>query len=468
MEFDITALLLLLTMLCNFGIGFYVLAKNPKNKINIFFSLLAFQIALWNLVNLLSFAFVETQLVILFTKLTLLSVLFIPSTTIIFCTFFSERQIPKKYLYALFIPAVLHVPFIFTKYNIVGFDGEPRGDNFIPGLLYLVYAVYFLLFVGAAIVILIRFYQTTKNYVKKRQAQYIILGLSLTGVIGLTTNAVFPLIWSAQYNVYGTPASILFSFFAAYAITRYRLFDIKFVVKQTIFKIVSALITSLVAVGIAIVINERISQGSFYSFIIILLINIFILQLALIYLYKRYVDSKPIDFSLISDSIIFEEGTKKIMDHFQEITKKILHEEYQVSNYDLVVLDWQELTYKSSTEKIIKFKYNADLAAFARRSTKVLIEEELDEQLRASTMDLRRNLKNFMKKHKFAFAIPLYTDMDIYGFIFLTNETVIHSNIYSSNSISDLNRSGHRLGKILERILMHDAIVVKQVPPRVV
>lgn len=459
-QFSIPDIILIITMFSNFGIGLYVLLKYSGQKTNIAFSLLAFQVAIWNLDNLLSFIVNSEQWIILFAKLALFSVLFIPPTVCIFVLLFIGKPISKK-IYLLFVPAILQVPFIFTPYNIAGFDGAPSGDNFIPGPLYAVYAVYFIALIVWSLVLLIRFIQHTDSYVKKQRSQYILLGIGLSAAIGITTNAILPLFWTANYNVYGTPATLVFSFCTAYAITRYRLFDIKFILRTSIIKGFGAIIATFFAVGFALGINEFL-QGGFTSFVITLIIVLFFVQLIIFKIYRRFLYTPKTDFSAISDSIEFKQDVPEAL-AIIERHLQIALEKYKIKHFELVILDWKDKTYKSVTDNVVKLNHNSDLTNFVKNHTMILVSEELPEQLKSVTEPVRRNLQNFMDKHKFAFAIPLFTDMDIYGFIFITKKEVNQSGLYSKNLIADLHYLGRQFGGLLEKTLIYNAIVVEQV-----
>ncbi len=459
-HFSTTDFILILTMLSNFGIGAYVLLKYSGQKINIAFSCLAFQVAIWNLDNLLSFIIISEQWIIIFAKLALLTVLFIPPTVLVLVLLFTGKQITKK-VYGAFIISVLQVPFIFTSYNIAGFEGAPSGDNFIPGPLYAVFAVYFIVVIAWSLILLIRYIQHTDNYVNKQRAQYILLGIGLSAVIGITTNAILPLLWTANYNVYGTPATLVFSFCTAYAITRYRLFDIKFIFRTSILKGLGAIVATFFSVSIALTINE-IASGNFTTFIILLVILLVFVQLIVFKIYRRFLYKKETDFSIISDSIAFKQDVPEALGIIEKHLRLAL-EKYKIEAFDLVILDWKDKTYKSRTESIIKLNHNSDLANFVKNNCIILVSEELPEQLKSVTEPVRRNLQDFMDRHKFAFAIPLFTDMDIYGFVFITKKEVNRSGVYSKNLIADLHYMGRQFGGLLEKTLIYNAIVVEQI-----
>lgn len=459
-NFSTTDFILIITMLSNFAVGGYVLLKYSGQKINIAFSCLAFQVAIWNLVNLLSFIVTSEQLIIIFVKLTLLSVLFIPPTVFVFVLLFTGKHITKK-VYGAFIISALQVPFIFTSYNIAGFEGVPSGDNFIPGPLYGVYAVYFIVLIAWSLVLLIRYIQHTDNYVNKQRAQYILLGIGLSAGIGITTNAILPLIWTANYNIYGTPATLVFSFCTAYAITRYRLFDIKFILRTSILKGLGAIIATFFSVSISLTINEIVG-GNFISFIFLLIILLFFVQLIVFKIYRRFLYKNETDFSIISDAIVFKQDVPVALGIIEKHLRMAL-EKYKIQNFDLVILDWKDKTYKSRTEHIIKLNHNSDLANFVKNNCIILVSEELPDQLKSVTEPVRRNLQEFMNKHKFAFAIPLFTDMDIYGFVFISNKEVNRSGVYSKNLIADLHYMGRQFGGLLEKTLIYNAIVVEQI-----
>ena len=68
---------------------------------------------------------------------------------------------------------------------------------------------------------------------RKLQLRYLLLGILLGGAGGITTNLVIPLVWgTSRYSLLGPYFTLIMAGFAAHAIIRYRLLDIRVVIKS--------------------------------------------------------------------------------------------------------------------------------------------------------------------------------------------------------------------------------------------
>jgi hypothetical protein len=103
------------------------------------------------------------------------------------------------------------------------------------GILYPVYAFLVFSSLASGIVFSVVKYKKAEGIVK-RQAQYILLGMSLSFISGLITNLFFPLfkIGSIYISQYGPICLYFFAILSALAITRYHLFEIKLILTESL------------------------------------------------------------------------------------------------------------------------------------------------------------------------------------------------------------------------------------------
>jgi len=113
-----------------------------------------------------------------------------------------------------------------------------------------IFAVYFLLFVMAGFIILYKKYKISEN-ISKTQLLYMFFGMAVATAIGTITNLVLPLMGTSKLNYIGPSATVIFVSLTAYAITRYRLMGIEFIIRKGI---VYSLITAIMSVLYFIVI----------------------------------------------------------------------------------------------------------------------------------------------------------------------------------------------------------------------
>ncbi|HKW90945.1 MAG TPA: ATP-binding protein [Methylomirabilota bacterium] len=118
------------------------------------------------------------------------------------------------------------------------------GGSFTYGPAHKPFGVYFLLCFLLALFTLWRTIRSAAG-ITKLQLRYLLLGILLGGAGAITTNLVIPLVWkTSRYSVLGPYFSLLVVSFSAHAIIRYRLMDIRVVIRQGVIY-VSAIIASV-------------------------------------------------------------------------------------------------------------------------------------------------------------------------------------------------------------------------------
>jgi hypothetical protein len=110
----------------------------------------------------------------------------------------------------------------------------PWGANVVPGPLYLLFPVYFLMCVGVSLWRLFRRWQQSRGRVRQ-QIAYLLTGFVLTALLGSWTNLILPLVSGINpYAQYGPLSSLFVAGFTGYAMLAYRLFDIRRLAGKTL------------------------------------------------------------------------------------------------------------------------------------------------------------------------------------------------------------------------------------------
>jgi PAS domain S-box-containing protein len=162
----------------------------------------------------------------------------------------SDRRLKPKIL----IPAVSCAVFVLLSLSpwiVVGAKIHPQRASFIYGPAHRAFGVYFLLCFVLALFTLWRTIRSAAG-IRKLQLRYLLLGILLGGAGAISTNLIIPLLWkTSKYSFLGPYFSLLVVSFSAHAIIRYRLMDVRIVIRQGVVY-VSAIIASVsVFLGIA-------------------------------------------------------------------------------------------------------------------------------------------------------------------------------------------------------------------------
>jgi PAS domain S-box-containing protein len=180
----------------------------------------------------------------------------------------------------LILPGVLCLVFVAISFSPLIVSGAapdvPRA-NFLYGPAYRFFGAYFLLSFGAGLYTLRRTIQFTSG-IQRLQLRYLLLSISLTAAGAITTNLLIPLIWHTSRYSGSAPYFCFFFFsFFAHAIIRYRLMDIRVVIRQGAVYVCAILISA----SLFIVVGELIQRIAGYSPDHVPLIQALLIALAL-------------------------------------------------------------------------------------------------------------------------------------------------------------------------------------------
>ena len=146
-----------------------------------------------------------------------------------------------------------------TPLIVAGSAASSTGRNFIYGPLHPLFGVYFISCFGFALYRLAKQLKRASG-IRRLQLRYLLLGILLSGAGGITTNLLVPLIWgTSRYSLLGPYFSLILAGFAAHAIIRYRLMDIRVVIKNGV--VYASGIAVAVALFVVLTTGLRIATG---------------------------------------------------------------------------------------------------------------------------------------------------------------------------------------------------------------
>ena len=152
--------------------------------------------------------------------------------------------------------SLLFVALSFSPWVVAGSKAGALRPNFIYGPLHSLFGTYFLLCFGFALYTLGRKIRAASG-IKKLQLHYLLLGCVIGGAGAITTNLLIPLVWkTSQYSVLGPYFSLALAFSSAHAIIRYRLMDIRVVIRKGVVYSCAICASTLIFLGLAAVVSS--------------------------------------------------------------------------------------------------------------------------------------------------------------------------------------------------------------------
>jgi len=235
-------------------LGTFVFIQNPKAKINFYFALFSYCLALWNYFAILIFRLPLTQPFYWVDW-----VIYIPAILMIYYLFYFSVVFPaeKKYFsetihwLTLIIPigliAVLLAEHDLIINGVAAIDGT-RAPVFGQG--YSVFVLYVMSYMAAVMFNLRQSYKDA-SLSEKAQLLYFILGAVIAILGFLATNLILPWSTTASLEWMGSLFSLVFLAFTAYAIVKAHLMDISVVISRSLAEIVTIIFLGSLFLGIA-------------------------------------------------------------------------------------------------------------------------------------------------------------------------------------------------------------------------
>lgn len=231
---DQRLVVLLLTSCANLALGIVVWRKNPSQRVNKCFALLSLSVAAWVLSNGLVGSYAGSSAGVIWARATFVSAATMPISFFLFVSVFpTRRPAPSQAVLRAFLICGALVAILSTTPLIARSTSSLNGTFQVAyGPLHPVFGVYFISGLAYTIAFLYRKLRVLTG-TERLQVRYVFLAISLPILGGTITNLVIPLaLGSSQFSRIGPFFSILLISLIAHAIIRYRLMNIRLVMRQ--------------------------------------------------------------------------------------------------------------------------------------------------------------------------------------------------------------------------------------------
>lgn len=236
---------LLLTALANLLLGIFGWWRRPSSRINQYFAIFSTAVAVWTISNALVSIYAATQWGTFWARAAFAAATIIPLSFFLFVSAFPSGATIRWRPAAVAISVSSATVFLLSFTPLIA-----RGTRSVDGVLSVsygplhpVFGAYFVLSLGYSLLILARKARTLKG-LGKLQVRYVFVAVLIAGLGATVTNLLIPLLLnSSRFSPYGPVFSILMMALIAHSIIRYRLMDIRLVIRRGV--------TYLLAVAIA-------------------------------------------------------------------------------------------------------------------------------------------------------------------------------------------------------------------------
>lgn len=234
-------LILTSTAFANIVLGLGVWLKNPSQRVNKYFGLFSLALAAWALSNGFVSAYASAPLGIVWARAAFASASLIPLTLFLFVTVFpSPNPPPPKAVTSVCLStglgafALSLTPLVAVRTTSI--DGAL---SVTYGPLHPFFGLYVITSLGYSLFFLARKLTVLKG-IEKLQVRYVFLGAALFALCATTTNLLIPLLFkSSRFSRYGPLFSLVMNALIAHSIIRYRLMNIRLVIRRSAIYVLS-------------------------------------------------------------------------------------------------------------------------------------------------------------------------------------------------------------------------------------
>ncbi len=221
--------ILIAALLANLALIFISYFKSKKTKANKAWVVVIGTVILW-IISMIIYRGVGPENSLFWSRLLYISASLIPLFFLHFCFLYPEdkRPIAWKVKWLMVLPTFLIISgVIFPEAIIKEIVIKPLQEKtIIFGPLYFLYVLYISGYFSLALWNLFQKYLKASGYLKA-QLTYVLLGTSISIILGSTFNLILPWFGNFQFNWLGQVTTLFMVSSISYGILKYRLFEIK-------------------------------------------------------------------------------------------------------------------------------------------------------------------------------------------------------------------------------------------------
>ena len=246
-------LVLALTTAAHVVLSIAVWRSHPSGPANRAFAYLALTLGAWALSNGLVNAYAATPWGIVWARSAFFTASLLPLWCFRFVSVFptSTPPVPRGLQWAMTTCAVGSCIASLTPLLAQGTSSVNRGLSVTYGHLYPAFGAYLVLSLAGSIALLSRKLRFLTG-VERLQVQFVLLGIGVAAAGGSITNLVFPLVFRTSHlNIYGPIFGLVLVASIAHAIVRYRLLNIRLVVRRSVTEVGASVIAAAAFLSLA-------------------------------------------------------------------------------------------------------------------------------------------------------------------------------------------------------------------------
>ncbi|HET6622584.1 MAG TPA: ATP-binding protein [Candidatus Saccharimonadales bacterium] len=255
------ALILVVVAIVNFTLGGVVFSRKPRDKAAQTFLGLTGGLGLWGLGISFYLLSGDMDRAAFYSNIYYFAAMLMATSLYLFSVSQSHRQLSSWHYLHWLVPVGWLIGVIISPRLLVNFSINDLSHVAISPVGYAVYSAITITYFVAAIVILARGVANTVDHWRRRQLLLVSVSAVLVGVVAITFNLLLPAL-GIYYLVWVGPLySIVFALSAAYAVERYKMFDLRATLAKTLAYLLALIVVVLVYTSVLLAVGLRFFGG---------------------------------------------------------------------------------------------------------------------------------------------------------------------------------------------------------------
>jgi len=437
----------------------FTIIKIPKNNfLKYYFVSFSLITSAWILVNVFVLIY---EVFILYQLGYAMGALTTASGLVLYISFSMQKKLDKKYVALLYLSGIIFFVLCFID-GIFFLESQSLDNRPNYTSLFSLYAVYLF---GSVIYLSTSMFICMKKFsgVQKNQARFIFIGITIFAAFSFIVSFLLPMLGNSDYIMLDASGFLFFVGFTFYAIVRYHLMEINFIIKKsTVYTLMVAFVTGVYIVSIFLfeVIFQRFIG---YSSVMARVFAGLIIALTFLPFRKKienlmdrvFYRDKAEYIRLLHDfskSLIKILDLRKLMGAIVKNISNILKvDQVSLLFYDKIHKDYRLRAFEGFSNSIRKVKMTNmnPLILWLKNQKNNLIKGKLKKEKIENSEIITQ-----MKKVNAELAIPLFFDKNLIGILFLGKKN--DNDIYSLEDLNLLTSLGNQAAIAFSNALVYD------------
>ncbi len=466
-NFSLSQIYPLLSMAFILSLGILVFYKNSKAIINRLFFIVTIVFGIWQFGTFMMFISSNDKAITFWDRFIYLGVVFMPAFQYHFSLLVTHSNKIRKIM--LNIAYVFSIFFLFlsrTDYFVHGVYYYKWGTHTIAQIGHHFFLFFFFFYIFSLLYNFYCHFRDSRQQSERYRMVYFTISFAILNLVGGT--GYLPAYKIGVYPI-SLIAPLIFSILITYAIIRYRLMDIKVVIKKSLLYALLVIYVAGAFTFISLLIGLYLHQISDFNETLVTLIISLIIVLSLDPLkkylgqltdkifFKAQIDYRDI-LKKLSEFIAYELDLRNLLERFI----KILTEELKLKKSYILLLDKADDIFKVESyldgRKSIEFDQKNPLIRFLKKEKEIIIYEELERKIIELEQNReRKDLEQIggeIKKVNASLCVPIFSRNDLTAILFLGEK--LSGDMYTQEDLNMFEILAPEIAAALEKAKLYE------------